>query len=360
MRISAVVTALTFLGCDDLDNAGNKEPSINGNSKVGGDEIANGLTQLAGESHLGPNNIPSTRTGSENRGTKSHKNEGSLELEPYQAGEEIVDKSSEKDTGPVSGKEQSNERGNPPFKNGFDLTQAKEIHEYMKALVFSGLKPGETSARCLQTGSVVNIGDGYKELQGTWGVGWWVPFKSEFPYLARQMLTERDFRGYRLQEKLFSKMNKGVFEIRRPHYSDPGKEVCNRVMVFEGAQYYRPCANEYEPGVAARALEILKELHHLGIVHGRVGRSFKSYHEEGSQWTPEDIDSLRLGDFSSAEFFINTDTGDLIPGKSPAVDLRAFAETFLPETERENFLKAINGKFNYDHWISHFRKLRTF
>ena len=325
MRILAIFGALTLLGCDDS------------------------ITAVTSKTSTGLN----SQRGAEKKKKKSQKNKGKLQPDlPVYTVPQKEPESAEKDKEQSQGKKKSNDRVD--IKNGVDLAKARALHEYIKSLVHSDLNP----EMCLQAGSKVKIGTEELKLMSS-EAGVFVSDESGNQYNAIDITTD-DFRGYHLQEKLLELINNGVLEIRRPTYLDAAKKFCEGIMVFQKKAYPLNDSDKSVPGVAARALEILKELHHLGILHMYAGDSFFSMHgKEDSSWTSEDINSLRLGDFSSAEFYINTDTGDLIAGKSPAEDLRAFAETFFPEAERENFLKAIDGKFNYDHWISHFKKLQN-
>jgi len=125
--------------------------------------------------------------------------------------------------------------------------------------------------------------------------------------------------------------------------------------------------------IAKRGLEILKELHSLGVVHGLI--------DMGLVWLPGDVESIKLRTFGLAKVYFDASTGQHVPVTycressrnmggscvSTVVDLTQFSKILTKLSsglERASLVSAFKEAvdrlgftetFDYDFWITAFR-----
>ena len=185
-------------------------------------------------------------------------------------------------------------------------------------------------------------------------------------------------RGLEIQQHL-ANMGTMVVPVYRAEF--PGKDIqCSQRYAFEEI-YGTRLGNGRDAiitdgmllDVAARGLEILKELHSLGLVHGLLDGSIF--------WTPGQVDSIRLRNFKLTKMYFDPRTGQHVPvfgcrgGSrhlgvsciSTVVDLTQYshilgrlslglasADLVAAFKEAVDSLGFAEG-FDYDLWISAFR-----
>ena len=185
------------------------------------------------------------------------------------------------------------------------------------------------------------------------------------------------FRGIEIQNHLVNSHNQGnVVPLYLGDFSADKNELCKFSFVLEDI-YGRPLGRTPQasidgaqlPAIAARGLEVLKELHSVGFMHGNV--------YEGLVWRLGEPESLRLRHFGGARLYVDSAGMHVpitnCPGEgasnciSTAVDLtrlsdvlgklsaRGPLETLVADFRAAVGKLAYDRKFDYDSWIAAFR-----
>lgn len=189
-------------------------------------------------------------------------------------------------------------------------------------------------------------------------------------------------RGIKLQghlESEYPNLQNMIVPVYQAEF--PGKPTqCSERFVFEGiygknvrATSQELLSDEIVFRVALRGIEILKELHSVGLVHGLI--------ETGLAWLPGDVESIRLRNFGLAKLYFDASTGQHVSVSncregsrnmggscvSTVVDLTQFSDVltklsagrasadlvaaFKEAVDRLGFTET----FDYDFWMAAFR-----
>ena len=182
--------------------------------------------------------------------------------------------------------------------------------------------------------------------------------------------------GIRLQEWLHkSILSRDIVGVQRAEF--PGKtRACTKFFPFEDV--YGRKLSEMNPDdvpikqvfeLAARGLQVLRDLHSVGLVHGAL--------RDGLVWVPNNVASLKLRMFDAAKFYLDPNTGlhhsvstcnwrELSAATCPStfVDLEAFARITMQLIDERGgsglvrlFAEAVEDlgyaeAFDYEDWIS--------
>lgn len=185
------------------------------------------------------------------------------------------------------------------------------------------------------------------------------------------------FRGVEIQNHLVATNNlRNVVPIYLGDFSGDKHPLCKLKFVLEDI-YGRPLGETPQasivstqlPAIAARGLEVLKELHSVGLMHGNV--------KEGLVWRLGEPESIRLRHFGGAKLYVDSAgvhvpitncRGDGVSNcVSTVVDLaqlsnvlaklsaRGPLETLVADFRAAVGKLAYDRKFDYDSWIAAFR-----
>lgn len=182
--------------------------------------------------------------------------------------------------------------------------------------------------------------------------------------------------GIRLQEWLHeSILSRDIVGVQRAEFPSKNR-ACTNLFPFE--EFYGRKLSEMNPDdvaikqvfeLAARGLQVLRDLHSVGIVHGAL--------RDGLVWFPNNVATLKLRKFDAAKFYLDPNTGlhhsvstcnwkKLSAATCPStfVDLAAFARITMQLIGDQGgsglvglFAEAVEDlgyaeAFDYEYWIS--------